>query len=143
MAKESFPCIVCNQPLYREIDDYEAQPRDGVMCVTEGNYGSRVFDPLDGRTLHFNICDSCLVARQSAVYESRSVRPVWARGWGIVGWQRVTQRPYVPWKPDLPSDDDRLVIDVDEPLPEGVTLNVDLDDLRRQPGPLRPGWDGL
>ena len=58
---ESLPCIVCDKLLYRVLDDYELQPNDAVMCSTTGNYGSTVFDPMGQQTLHFNICDTCIV----------------------------------------------------------------------------------
>jgi hypothetical protein len=62
MAK-SFPCIICGKELsgYGDPEEVVAQPDNGVMCTTYGNYGSTVFDPMDGSFLAFNICDDCLV----------------------------------------------------------------------------------
>lgn len=37
------------------------QPHDAVVCTTHGNYGSTVFDAMDGSWLQFNICDECLI----------------------------------------------------------------------------------
>lgn len=69
----SFPCIICGKALSR-VHTYEAQPEDGVMCTTYGNYGSTVFDPMaNGVHLSFNICDDCLVAAGKKGAVKRSV----------------------------------------------------------------------
>ncbi len=48
---ESFPCLKCGGVLTRVSDDYEGQPNDGGMCSSSGNYGSTVYDPMDGSYL--------------------------------------------------------------------------------------------
>ena len=137
--KQSFPCVICGRVLLRDMDDYEAQPREGVMCSTHGNYGSTVYDPVgSGEYLAFNICDPCLVeaGERGRLFATHSARPVKAYVGGyrsLVGWQRVAQRPYVPWYRHMPDDGDELVIDLYEDLPEGVELNVPLEDLRAWP----------
>jgi hypothetical protein len=40
-------------------------PNDGVVFHARGNYGSTVFDPLDGTYLEVLICDDCLVEHKS------------------------------------------------------------------------------
>jgi len=52
----SFPCIICGEPLERAFG-LEQQPSGGIMCENAGNYGSAVFDSMDGERLAFNICD--------------------------------------------------------------------------------------
>ncbi len=65
--QQSLPCIVCDKPL-EAFPEYILQPNDAVMCRTTGNYGSTVFDPIfTGDTLHFNICDECLVAKSDSI----------------------------------------------------------------------------
>lgn len=78
MTSESFPCIICGIKLYRENEDYIAQPRNGVVCSTHGNYGSTAYDPLDGTSLVFNICDPCLrmTRDNKMLFERRHALPV-------------------------------------------------------------------
>lgn len=60
----ALPCIICHKPLekvYRGDQDVGNHPDDGVACTTHGNYGSTVFDSLNGSYLEFNICDPCLL----------------------------------------------------------------------------------
>lgn len=147
--QDSFPCIICGTKL-QACFDYVAQPDDGVMCSTSGNYGSTVYDPFDGRFLAFNICDECLViaGQQGRLMESRRSRPVWAltpmridgvqkKLKTIVGSQELAERDYAPWSRESEiaghTEDvlaGGIMIDVDEPLPEKVHLNVSLDSLR-------------
>lgn len=112
---EDFPCLCCGKRLYRAFRDYEAQPSEGVICTAKGNYGSTVFDPFDGETLFFNICDTCLVTKgkQGRVFSGRTHRLIRGHGIGVIGRQRV-ERPFVPWHEGLPSDDDELVIGEDD-----------------------------
>lgn len=104
---DSFPCLVCDKTLRRAFQDYEAQPNDGVLCSTNGNYGSTIFDPMDGSELVFNICDDCLVkaGEQGRIMATRSRVHVTTDYLGVVGWEAV-DRPYIPWHKDLPDDGD-------------------------------------
>ena len=52
-------CVVCEKPL-ENIDHVLNQPSGGIEFVTEGHYGTTVFDPMDGSKLAVNICDPCL-----------------------------------------------------------------------------------
>lgn len=55
-------CLVCGielEPTHPEL--CPTQPNEGVMISTAGNYGSRVWDSMDGYVLAVVICDDCLV----------------------------------------------------------------------------------
>ena len=131
----SFPCIICGCTLTRASSDYEAQPNNGVMCTTEGNYGSTVFDPMDGSELAFNICDDCLVkaGEQGRVMATRSRVHVVTDYLGIVGYERV-DRPYVPWHKDLPDDGDskgrHYDIDELEKYADRLNLRFSIEQMR-------------
>lgn len=75
--RPSLPCIVCKKELFEEFDMPDThkytQPAYGVVCSTEGNYGSEVFDPFDGQRLIFNICDNCLLERS----QKRFIKTCW------------------------------------------------------------------
>ena len=61
MDDPTLPCLACGKPMVNAIDKVENQPSFGVVCHTYGNYGSTVWDSLDGRNhLEFNVCDDCL-----------------------------------------------------------------------------------
>ena len=121
--RESLPCIICGKVLYRDHEDYELQPRDGIMCSTTGNYGSRVVDYMNGEQIHFNICDGCITkaGREGSVAVSQGAIPVTTdcydgRGGFIasrVGWKQV-ERPIVPWHAELKPLDEREHIEGDE-----------------------------
>ncbi len=67
-------CLVCGKRL-ESVND-ELQPYDGVICLTGGNYGSTVFDPMNGSTaLYFVLCDQCLVAKKDYIYLVRGDAP--------------------------------------------------------------------
>lgn len=147
--KDSFPCLVCGCGL-QACFDYVAQPDDGVMCTTSGNYGSTVYDPMDGRFIGFNICDACFLKAgdEGRLFESRRYRPVWAATPAtiggvtkklktIVGSQEVEERDFKPWSRDAEiagyTEDvmaGGIFIDVNEPLPEKIHLNVSLESLK-------------
>ncbi len=112
MSVEALPCIICGTALKNVWEDAENQPGDGVACITEGNYGSTVYDPvLSGEFLEFNVCDVCLVraGQQGRIYTARRARPVSMGDLGIVGWIKA---PYVPvlWHQGLPGMDDWLQV---------------------------------
>lgn len=66
------PCFVCGKALEyacgEAIQEHNIrawghagnQPNDGVCFATGGNYGSRVWDSLDGDLLEIAICDDCI-----------------------------------------------------------------------------------
>lgn len=100
----SYPCIKCGRELTRASDEYEAQPNDGVMCSTTGNYGSTVFDPMDGQAIAFNICDDCLVrlGKLGRLYAYREFTYV-VIDHKVVG-KIYSTHVYVPWHKDLADD---------------------------------------
>ena len=127
---DALPCIRCGKMLQRDIDDYEVQPRDGVIIETRGNYGSRVFDPVvSGDVLFMNLCDDCLVWAGDNGYVRAGVSAIpvktttpWkdrdgAVHWGqtMVGWKRVA-RPLVNWSRSIPNDDEYEYLTLDEIL---------------------------
>lgn len=71
----TLPCIVCRKSLeyvWRHVsDEFEEQgknqPADGLAFYTTGNYGSEVFDSINGRRfITINVCDDCLIKTASA-----------------------------------------------------------------------------
>lgn len=129
MSIESLPCIVCGRRLQRVDDTSEGQPWEGVVIETHGNYGSTVFDPMNGNYLLMNLCDECLVrsGEQGRVLASRDSMPVQTstvcyQGTEnerilrtIVGSYRI-DRPYVNWTKEIPTDDEMMHVGVDEIL---------------------------
>ena len=62
---QPLPCIVCKKTLTPVFADYSTpsgyvQPNDANTLGSSGNYGSTVFDPLDGSYVIANVCDTCL-----------------------------------------------------------------------------------
>jgi hypothetical protein len=143
---DSFPCVICGKRLPQCSGDYVAQPYGGVMCQTNGNYGSTVYDPLmSGRYIAFNICDECFVQKgdEGVLMESQEARPVRAmmpmgpngeKGLSIVGWQKVRNIPFEPWTRDTDrgmfDENDSYVLDLNGEVPEDVQLNIPIEDLR-------------
>lgn len=71
------PCFACGKDLTSVFpfeDGYRSQPNDGVTFSTYGNYGSGVFDEVNGTLLEINICDTCLVLHYERVWCLRYVR---------------------------------------------------------------------
>lgn len=66
-------CIICLKQLQFAGPEDKArrlQPYGGVMCSSEGNFGSTVFDPYcsDHKAeLLFLVCDECLMERRNEV----------------------------------------------------------------------------
>lgn len=58
---KALPCIVCGKRLDGYFDGEQNHPGHGVACSTHGNYGSTIFDEIDGHYLEFNVCDDCLI----------------------------------------------------------------------------------
>lgn len=127
MNGTSFPCLVCGKELERAFRDAEGQPADGVMCETHGNYGSTVYDSMDGEALAFNVCDDCLVAagEQGRIYTYRKWRPIDTDDMNFVGRERL-DRPYIPWRRGLAPDNDRVYVPLDELEAVAAQRNVDL-----------------
>jgi hypothetical protein len=125
MRSETFPCLICGGRLLRDMEEYEAQPQDGVMCSTSGNYGSTVFDPMNGESILFNICDKCLVraGEQGRLMITQNSIPVrtdspTSRGHSMltrVGCKYV-ERAIVPWHRGLRESDESETLEIDEIL---------------------------
>ncbi len=62
---EPLPCLVCKKPLRAALEGQQNHPMGNVF-VSRGNYGSTVWDPMDGGWLEVNVCDPCLVGAASA-----------------------------------------------------------------------------
>ncbi len=112
MTENTFPCIICGKPLRRVMPMTPAQPANGVMCSTHGNYGSTVFDDLDGERLHFNICDACLTTAGEqgrivvAQHYQNLTAPIGPGGMpSIVGIEKFADRTFEPWDPHAPEDE--------------------------------------
>jgi hypothetical protein len=54
------PCIVCGKHL--ATIDLPNHADDANEFCTHGQYGSTVFDPVNGDHLAINVCDECIVA---------------------------------------------------------------------------------
>jgi hypothetical protein len=137
MPESALPCLVCGRALRNIFPGQVAnQPRDGVACLTSGNYGSTLYDPMDGSRLEFNICDECLcrAGEQGRVYVVQDHVPVEFETWGVVGWAPAEYEP-VPWHPGLIGgygEDASIYITADDlraGLPVGIHLRFSVADL--------------
>lgn len=73
-------CIRCDielEPVTSTSENKYVQPSQGVMCSTQGNFGSTVFDPMGSTTLYFQLCDDCLMktARLGYIRKANYVKP--------------------------------------------------------------------
>lgn len=58
-------CIVCDRMFESALPDdglRHNQPSSGLCFHAFGQYGTTVFDPMDGCYLEINVCDKCIVA---------------------------------------------------------------------------------
>lgn len=134
---DSFPCIICGQALKAVMDAAQAQPGDGIMCETAGNYGSTVHDSMNGAYLAFNICDPCMVLAGEAgrVRLHRKFRLILVTEGPLrrmVVGRQFLQRSYVPWRHTQPEPEDDLVMSLEEleHLPPFCHLDVPLEKIR-------------
>lgn len=65
---DTSPCLVCDKELKNCMGSESFQPNGGVMLTCTGNYGSTVFDPIEGGRSYFEmyLCDQCLVDKIKA-----------------------------------------------------------------------------
>lgn len=141
MGERALPCVICGKWLRNVMPDYTTnQPSEGTSFWTHGNYGSTVFDPMDGTFIEVNICDECLVraGEQERVLAGRDRRPVYIEGWGICGHERV-DRALVPWTKNLASYDENDCVrfdSVEEAMPyendRRIMWTVKPSELRRR-----------
>ncbi len=85
-------CVSCDKKLEPVNDDGRFspyQPWKGVVCTTEGNFGSQAFDSIRGtEELIFALCDECL-------------RKAKHRMW----FQEVTNEATAEWSNPIPVTD--------------------------------------
>lgn len=102
------PCLVCGKPLDPAIppgvhDRSHNQPDEAVVFRAHGQYGSTVFDPMDGTYLEINICDNCVTRLAVNIRHCRPHHPeparnenplhtVDARPWRVPPWNERSQR---------------------------------------------------
>lgn len=124
MGEYALPCIVCRKRLLEVQADFtENQAEDGNRFVSRGQYGSTVFDPMDGSHVEVNICDDCLVkaGERGDVLSGKNYREVHCypddnhKAPMVVG-KEYLDRPLVPWTKGLAGydDDDVLEVDIDD-----------------------------
>lgn len=81
------PCIVCKKALNSVPSGSHNHADNANSFRATGQYGSTVFDPVDGSYLEVNICDPCIVdaAKSGLVLRSRG---------------RVMRNDLKPWNPE-------------------------------------------
>lgn len=133
---DSFPCIICGAPLGAVMDAAQAQPGDGIMCETAGNYGSTVHDSMDGKYLAFNICDPCMIraGAQGRVRMIRKFRLILVTEGPLkrmVVGRQFLNRAHVRWPMDADLGDEDLVVSLEElrHLPPDCHLDMPLNQV--------------
>lgn len=134
MSEYALPCIVCGKVLFNVLPDYsENQPSKGVSAVIDGQYGSTVFDPMNGELLQVNICDPCLVKAGGLgqVHHGRTSKPVTISYMGVIGYEEVEYVP-VMWRWDLPGFNDTCCIDEEDldKLPKTIHLRFTVEEIK-------------
>ena len=119
-------CIVCDVSFTPASAGGENQPYEGTTFMSEGHYGSTVFDPMDGSFLEVNVCDPCLLkaSKRQQVLVAQTTRNVFiptSAGdrvvHAIIGIIRTGTYAPVLWDMDLPSlETERFVISDPEEL---------------------------
>ena len=119
-------CIVCSRDFESACAEGDNQPYGGTTFITEGHYGSTVFDPMDGSFLEINVCDPCLVeaSKRRQVLTAQTTRNVFIPTLagdrvidGIIGVIRTGTYAPVLWDRDLsPLHTGRFVISDPEEL---------------------------
>lgn len=57
---ETLSCICCGAPLPNIMIGRGIQPMGGLAFLSQGHFGSSVFDPMDGSSIQIVLCDPCL-----------------------------------------------------------------------------------
>lgn len=81
------PCIVCQRALSDIGSGSDNHANDANEFRAHGQYGSRVFDPVDGTYLAVNICDDCITQA--------------GRAGQVLEGDR--ERKMKPWTPEVPT----------------------------------------
>ena len=76
MENKVLPCIVCDKPLKPIETDIMNIPDDSNVFRTYGQYGSTVFDPMDGTFLEINICDECVKKKKDSILVGKRSRQI-------------------------------------------------------------------
>lgn len=76
-------CLVCDRPLDNLFpnEGYWNQPNGGLSFISQGQYGSTAFDPMDGTFLEINVCDACIKTKASEHQVIHGMRTEKARLW--------------------------------------------------------------
>ena len=70
---DALPCIACGHELKQAIESEDTnQPMRATCFTAGGQYGSTVFDPMNGDYLEINVCDTCLLQRQHRVLHHKA-----------------------------------------------------------------------
>lgn len=72
-------CIICDKDVAPGHDDdsFTNPPNGAVVWQAHGNYGTELFDPMDGNMyLECFICDECLKARSSKVFHVKTEKEI-------------------------------------------------------------------
>lgn len=105
------PCLKCGRALPAVMEDVTNQPHGGTVFTSPGQYGSTLFDPMNGEFLEVNICDECLedAGEKQRVLSARNQKPVTHNG-SRIGWARA-KVTYMFWHKTLPGYEDDIEID--------------------------------
>jgi hypothetical protein len=70
-------CIVCNKELESAVgEDGNNQPYGATTFQSYGQFGSTIFDPMDGTYIEINVCDACLNEKKDSVYHVREHKQI-------------------------------------------------------------------
>ena len=90
---DALPCIVCGKLLKNVFEKCNNQPDGATSFGSHGQYGSTIFDPMDGHFLEINICDDCLTKAKSQgqVYIGRDYRIISRKG-GVMYTEQLDEQ---------------------------------------------------
>jgi hypothetical protein len=70
-------CFSCGKELVPIHISTPNQCDDAVMFTAYGNYGSTVFDPMNGNiSLLINVCDECIVRNHNRIAVLKEIKPL-------------------------------------------------------------------
>lgn len=72
-------CIICNKDVAPGMEDdaFSTPPSGAVVWQAHGNYGTELFDPMDGNQyLECFICDECLKSKSSKVFHVKTKKDI-------------------------------------------------------------------
>jgi hypothetical protein len=69
-------CFICSKQIeswHSELCHFSNNPGNycpgGTHFTSTGNYGSTVYDPMDGHKIHIIVCDDCFKQNLNRIYE--------------------------------------------------------------------------